>query len=224
MDRVGRQWLSLAVFVVAAVVFEVAVVAGDPGGGELVEPDRAELGADVVADDLLVPLDRGRRELEARRPLIRVGTNGRHLVAELLVLLPLLQRLLQGVVGLVGAGEPGTGEPARSHLGVFGVFQDVDLEPPPLPLIGVVGLDRAGLPGAGAPLLLLTPAALLMAGRPLLWLRAMASPFCWWSVAPGRSVSAGEFVDVVGGVEYAPVRVELYASFLDHARACPLLL
>src|SRR5690606_26523053 len=125
----------------------------------LVEPDRAELGADVVADDLLVPGDRGRRELEYCHPLIRVSPHGRHLVAELLVLLALLQRLLQGVVRLIGAGELGTSQPPRSHLGVFGVFQDVDLEPPPLPHVGVVSLDRTGLPGTGAPLLLLTPAA-----------------------------------------------------------------
>ena len=66
-------------------------MARDPGGGELVEPDRAELGLDVVADDLLVALDRGCRELQARRPLIRVRDHGRHLVSELLVLFPLLR-------------------------------------------------------------------------------------------------------------------------------------
>src|SRR5690606_21005769 len=49
----------------------------------------------------------------------------------------------------VGTGEPGTGETARSHLGVLGVFRNVDLEPPPFALVGLVALDRAGLPGAG---------------------------------------------------------------------------
>lgn len=112
VDAVGRERVSFAIFVAAAVGFEVAVVARDAGGGELVEPDRAELGPDVVADDLLVPRDRGRRELEPCHPLIRIGAHGRHLVAELLVLLALLQRLLQGIVRLVGAGEPGAGEPA----------------------------------------------------------------------------------------------------------------
>src|SRR5690606_5527848 len=58
VDAVGRERLSFAVLVTAAVVFEVAVVARDPCRGELVEPDTTELRADVVADDLLVPLDR----------------------------------------------------------------------------------------------------------------------------------------------------------------------
>src|SRR5690606_38782510 len=92
-------------------------------------------------------------------PLIRIGADRGYVVAELLVLLALLQRLLQGVARLIGAGEPGTSQLPRSHLRVLGVFQDVDLEPPPLPHVGVVSLDRARLPRAGAPLLLLTPAA-----------------------------------------------------------------
>jgi len=135
MNRVGRQRFALAVLILAAVVFEVAVVARDPGDGELVKPDAAKLREDVVADDLLVALDRGRRELHARRPLTRIRTNGGHLVSELLVLLALLQRLLQGVVGFVGARESGTGEAAHPHLGVFGAVQGVVLEPPPPALI-----------------------------------------------------------------------------------------
>src|SRR3546814_8236809 len=75
---------------------------------------------------------------------------------------PFLSLLLQCVVLLVGAREPGTGQSAHPHLGVLVVFEDVDLEPPPLALVGVVRLDRAGLPGTGAALLLLTPAALLV--------------------------------------------------------------
>jgi hypothetical protein len=154
VDAVGRERLPVPDLVRAAVLLQVAVVPGDPGCGELVEPDLPELRGDVVADDLPVALDRGVREFQPRDPLVGIDADERHFAGELLVLLA----LLQSVVGLVGAGEPGAGEPARAELGVLGVlgvFEDVDLESPPLALACRVLLDRARLTRTRAALALL---------------------------------------------------------------------
>ena len=93
-----------------AVLFQVAVVTGDPGRGELVERVMTELRAEVVADDLLVPGDRGVRELEAFRPGVGVDTECGHLAAELLVLVALFECVLQRGVRVGGCGEPAPAE------------------------------------------------------------------------------------------------------------------
>ena len=64
VDRVRRQPLPFAILVLAARLFQFPVVGADAGRGELVEPDPAEVGGDVVADDLPIPLDRRVREAE----------------------------------------------------------------------------------------------------------------------------------------------------------------
>ncbi len=56
MHAVGRERLALAVGVFAARLLQVAVVAGDPGGGEFVEPDAAELGRMWLRMIFLYPL------------------------------------------------------------------------------------------------------------------------------------------------------------------------
>ena len=152
VDGVGRQWPALVLLVLAPVLFEVAVVAGDPGGGELVERVVPELGAEVVADDLLVPGDGGVRELESFHPGVGVDAEGGHLPSELLLLVALLEGVLQRGVRIGGGREPAPAELLVPEVGLLGVDGHPDLIPPSLPRSGLVRLDRPAptTPGARA--------------------------------------------------------------------------
>lgn len=56
-DGVGRQRFAESGLVLAARYLQLAVVGGDPGCGELVDVQLAEVGRDVVAQDLSVTVD-----------------------------------------------------------------------------------------------------------------------------------------------------------------------
>ena len=103
VDGVGRQRPALVLLVLPAVLLQVAVMAGDPGGGEFVERVVPELWSEVVADDLLVPGDRGVREFESLHPGVGVDAEGGYLPSELLLLVALLECVLQRGIRVGGA-------------------------------------------------------------------------------------------------------------------------
>lgn len=154
MDTIGREGLALAVFVLAAVLLLLPVVGADAGCGEL---ELAEIGGDVVADDLPVPLDSGVRQPQARCPVIGLDGEGGHLAEELLVLRLLLQRLGECGLCFFEVGEPTTGDSLLAQLWLLGVDEHINLEFPPLALAGLVVAERSLVPGAETTLLLLTP-------------------------------------------------------------------
>jgi len=84
VDAVGRQGLALAALVLTPALFEFQVVGADAGCGELVDPDAAQVGGDVVADDLPIPLDRGIGQPQLRHPMLGIHADRGGLSLELL--------------------------------------------------------------------------------------------------------------------------------------------
>ena len=150
-DGVGGQWLPVAGPVAASGRLELSIVGGDPGGGELVELDCAEVGRHVVAEDLLVALDRGVLQAQRGDPVFGVLADGGGLGLEPRVGLLLRQGLCEHSLRLVEALEPAAGEPRVAELGPFGVYGDVDLELPTLAALGCVPRDGSGVPGPRTP-------------------------------------------------------------------------
>ena len=150
-DGVGRQRLAVAGLVAAAGGLELSVVGRDPGGREHVDTDRAEVGGEVVADDLLVAGDGGVLQPKPGDPMFGVLADGGGLDLEASVGLLLPQGLCEYSLCLLEALEAAAGDAGVAVLGSLGVLGDIDLELPTLAAPGCVGRDRSGVSGPRTP-------------------------------------------------------------------------